>query len=135
MTHTGALLEYLNHNDIFFLASEPMSRHTTFRIGGPADLYLDWHGDAPLDEILCVIRASGQPLYILGRGSNVLVHDEGVRGVVLNTLSAGEIACEGETITAGCGMCWAAPPGSREALEKLVMREHLDVDGIYAIIL
>ena len=39
------------------------------------------------------------------------------------------------TITAGCGMCWAAPPGSREALEKLVMREHLDVDGIYAIIL
>lgn len=39
------------------------------------------------------------------------------------------------TITAGCGMCWAAPPGSREGLEKLVMREHLDVDGIYAIIL
>ena len=39
------------------------------------------------------------------------------------------------TITAGCGICWAAPPGSREALEKLVMREHLDVDGIYAIIL
>ena len=39
------------------------------------------------------------------------------------------------TITAGCGMCWAAPPGSREALEELVMREHLDVDGIYAIIL
>ena len=83
--------------------NEPMAVHTTFRIGGPADLYLEWHGDAPLDEILRVIRASGQPLYILGRGSNVLVHDEGVRGVVLNTLSAGEIACEGETITAGCG--------------------------------
>ena len=39
------------------------------------------------------------------------------------------------TITAGCGMCWAAPPEAREALEELVMKEHLDLDGIYAIIL
>ena len=38
-------------------------------------------------------------------------------------------------ITAGCGMCWAAPPGAREALEELVMKKHLDVDGIYAIII
>lgn len=39
------------------------------------------------------------------------------------------------TITAGCGMCWAAPPAAREAVEELVMDQHLDVDGIYAIIL
>ena len=39
------------------------------------------------------------------------------------------------TITAGCGMCWAAPRESREAVEELVMNKHLDVDGIYAIIL
>ena len=38
-------------------------------------------------------------------------------------------------ITAGCGMCWAAPTGAREALEELVMKKHLDVDGIYAIII
>ncbi len=38
-------------------------------------------------------------------------------------------------ITAGCGMCWAAPPSAREAVEALVIREGLDVDGIYAIIL
>lgn len=37
------------------------------------------------------------------------------------------------SITAGCGLCWAAPPERREALEELVMRRHLDVDGIYAI--
>lgn len=38
-------------------------------------------------------------------------------------------------ITAGCGMCWAAPPDARGALEELVMKEHLDVDGLYAILL
>ena len=39
------------------------------------------------------------------------------------------------SITAGCGICWAAPREAREAVEELVMKEHLDVDGIYAIIL
>ena len=39
------------------------------------------------------------------------------------------------TITAGCGMCWAASPSAREAVEELVMARHLMIDGIYAIIL
>ena len=39
------------------------------------------------------------------------------------------------SITAGCGMCWAAPPDDREALEDLVMEQHLMIDGIYAILL
>ncbi len=39
------------------------------------------------------------------------------------------------SVTAGCGLCWAAPPGSREVLEELVMERRLDVDGIYAILL
>lgn len=38
-------------------------------------------------------------------------------------------------ITAGCGICWAAPAEAREALEELVMKKHLDVDGVYAIII
>lgn len=37
------------------------------------------------------------------------------------------------SITAGCGMCWAAPPAAREAVEELVMERRLDVDGIYAV--
>lgn len=39
------------------------------------------------------------------------------------------------SVTAGCGLCWTAPPESREALEELVIKKRLDVDGIYAIIL
>ena len=38
-------------------------------------------------------------------------------------------------ITAGCGMCWAAPPEAREALEELAVKKRLDVDGVYAIII
>ena len=39
------------------------------------------------------------------------------------------------SVTAGCGLCWAAPKERREELEELVMKKHLAVDGIYAIIL
>lgn len=39
------------------------------------------------------------------------------------------------SISAGCGLCWAGPAESREAIEELVMKKHLDVDGIYAMIL
>ena len=39
------------------------------------------------------------------------------------------------SITAGCGICWAAPPEARQALEELVIREQLDVDGLYNILL
>lgn len=39
------------------------------------------------------------------------------------------------SVTAGCGLCWTAPRPAREALEELVIKKHLDVDGIYAIIL
>ena len=40
-----------------------------------------------------------------------------------------------QSITAGCGMCWSAPPAAREDLEALVVREKLDVDGLYAVLL
>lgn len=85
MTHTGALLEYLNHNDIFFLASEPMSRHTTFRIGGPADLMAYPTRRRELCELVKLCRTEGIPYFTLGNGSNLLVSDKGIRGLVIVT--------------------------------------------------
>lgn len=38
-------------------------------------------------------------------------------------------------ITAGCGMCWAAPPSAQEQLEELVMEKHLMIDGIYSVVI
>ena len=82
---------------------EPMSHHTTFRIGGPADLFLDCASGAPLEEIIPCIRKAGVPLYVIGRGSNLLVRDEGVRGVVLCTAEMHEITVKGSVIRAEAG--------------------------------
>lgn len=80
-----------------------MSHHTTFRIGGPADLFLDCASGAPLAEIVPLIRRTGTPLYVIGRGSNLLVHDEGVRGVVLCTAEMHEIKVTDHVICAEAG--------------------------------
>ena len=66
------------------LFDEPMSRHTSFRIGGPADIYIE----APRAEYLAVLlwcKKEGIPFYVIGNGSNLLVGDMGIRGVVLSS--------------------------------------------------
>ena len=67
---------------------EPMDRHTTFRIGGPADLFLVVDSRASLKEVCRRARELGVKLYPLGNGSNTLVSDEGLRGAVV-TLGEG----------------------------------------------
>lgn len=62
---------------------EPLSRHTTFRVGGPADLFIECDGMSDLQLALESIAAAGIPWIVLGRGSNVVVADEGYRGAVL----------------------------------------------------
>src|SRR5215468_11185674 len=62
---------------------EPLSRHTSFRIGGPADA---WVQVSSADELLALQREAAQvgvPLAVLGIGTNVLVSDRGVRGIVV----------------------------------------------------
>ncbi len=62
---------------------EPMSRHTTFRIGGPADRFVTVETLPQLSGLLQALRGEGLPFLILGKGSNLLVGDRGIRGVVL----------------------------------------------------
>ena len=62
---------------------EPMARHTTFGIGGPADLYLKAGDVDTLAEAAGAARRHGVPLFILGSGSNILVGDLGIRGLVV----------------------------------------------------
>lgn len=85
--------------------NEPMSRHTSFRIGGPADLLVSPKSEQAVCSIVRAARAAGLPLTVLGNGSNVLVRDEGIRGVVL--CIGGEyanISIEGTQITAQTGV-------------------------------
>src|SRR4051812_6156808 len=62
---------------------EPMSHHTSFRIGGPADVFLLPRTVADLQRIITRTHAAGVPLTTIGNGSNLLVRDGGLRGVVL----------------------------------------------------
>ena len=62
---------------------EPLSRHTTFGVGGPADAYLAADTEEQLRAAFTIARRHGVPLFILGSGSNILVGDGGTRGLVI----------------------------------------------------
>ena len=82
---------------------EPMKKHTTFRVGGPADVLVTPSAEE-LPEIVALCQKFGVPYYIVGNGSNLLVGDKGIRGVVIEMTSRmGDIVCEGETVIAGAG--------------------------------
>jgi UDP-N-acetylmuramate dehydrogenase len=62
---------------------EPLARHTTWRIGGPADVFAVPHTLTQIQELAQCAHAWGVPWFVLGRGSNLLVRDAGVRGLVV----------------------------------------------------
>lgn len=67
--------------------NEPMSGHTTFKTGGPADIFVKPAGPGELNAVLNAVKTSGEPelpLFILGGGANLLVADEGIRGIVID---------------------------------------------------
>jgi len=64
---------------------EPMFRHTTLRIGGPADIWVTPRSIACLQAVLSRCCASSVPCYVVGAGSNLLVRDGGIRGVVISS--------------------------------------------------
>ncbi|HEV7216263.1 MAG TPA: UDP-N-acetylmuramate dehydrogenase [Chloroflexota bacterium] len=66
---------------------EPLSRHSTFHVGGPADLFLTTHSAEELETAVRLAGAAGIPIRVLGSGANVLPSDAGVRGLVLRNVS------------------------------------------------
>ncbi|MDH4101422.1 MAG: UDP-N-acetylmuramate dehydrogenase, partial [Nitrospirota bacterium] len=66
------------------LRDEPMSRHTMYKIGGPADLFIAPADRGSLAAILRRCTDGSIPVYVVGGGANLLVHDEGIRGVVVH---------------------------------------------------
>jgi len=82
---------------------EPMAEHTSFRIGGPADVLLM---PSSYEELLLCLRVVNNyklPCFLLGGGTNILVSDRGVRGVVLSMSGLHHISVAGEILTAQSG--------------------------------
>lgn len=90
------------------LLAEPMSRHTSFRIGGPADVMALPQNESELQALLLKARASRTPVTLIGNGSNLLVRDKGIRGLVVklgNMLNDVEVS--GNRVTFGSGVSLA----------------------------
>lgn len=66
-----------------FLLNEPMAKHTSFKIGGPADVLILPAGEKDVAAVQAFARSEGIRLTVLGNGTNVLVRDKGIRGIVL----------------------------------------------------
>ena len=98
------------------LIDEPMSRHTSFKIGGPADLLATPSNEEELCKLLARAKEHNIPVTLVGNGSNLLVRDKGIRGLViklgnmLNTIEVGE-----DSITFGSGVSLAL--ASKKAAE------------------
>ncbi len=75
------LKEKIDTKDI--LQNEPMSKHTTFKIGGNADLLIKVHNIDQVKFVLNIVRNNNIPIFILGNGSNLLVKEKGIRGITL----------------------------------------------------
>lgn len=63
--------------------NEPMSKHTSFKTGGPAEIYIIGKTLEQIQEVLKYSNQNNIQLYIIGNGSNLLVSDEGIKGIVL----------------------------------------------------
>ena len=87
------------------LVDEPMSRHTTFEIGGPADLFVIPESVEEVRDVVAACREAQVPYFILGNGSDLLVSDEGYRGVIIG-LAEGftYVAIEGTEMTCQAGV-------------------------------
>lgn len=96
--------------------NEPLYQHTTWRVGGPADLLYRPASVADCRYCLSLAYREKIPVFFLGAGSNVLVSDEGLRGVVVQTKNLKEVSWEDSLVTAGTGLPLAAL--SQLAVEK-----------------
>ena len=85
--------------------SEPLAKHTTLRVGGPAQFWVEPRTEEALAQVIRFCRRENLPLFVIGRGSNLLVREGGIRGVMVHP-SGGEfdrIEVSGLEVTAGVG--------------------------------
>ncbi len=105
----SSLAGELREARIDFRLDEPLSRYTTMGLGGPADLLARPTSVSDMIKILALARSADLPVRVLGAGSNLLIDDAGVRGVVIATGALEEIHFPGNGIVeAGAGVLFPA---------------------------
>ncbi len=99
---TKEMQEFINKEDIY--ANEPMSKHTTFKIGGTADIFVKLRSTEQIERLIDLCNERNVPIKVIGNGSNILVKDNGVRGIVAKICTNSYEFLDEETIRVDAGM-------------------------------
>ena len=119
----ASLIDLCRERGIRFTENEPLSGCTTMKIGGACDIMLRPKCEDDIAAAIKLCKSADIPFFVLGRGSNILVHDKGYRGcIILLSSDMGEISVSGDMLTAGAGaslkaVCMAALDNSLTGLE------------------
>lgn len=101
------LQEILGADHVF--PEEPMQKHITFRVGGPAEWFLLVDTVEQLKQVLALCKEQEEPYYVIGNGSDLLVSDSGVRGAIIRLTGEFEEITAKETVNEGvCNICAGA---------------------------
>ena len=118
----NALIDFCKENSIEYKLNEPMSRHTSFKIGGGAEIFISVSSALELSALFKRCKELNIPRFIIGKGTNLLVSDLGIEGAVISLAGLNGITANGDTITCGAGaalsdVCRAALKNSLAGLE------------------
>lgn len=98
------IIDYFKTSNCKFMINEKMSEHTTFRIGGNADIFVEISNINVLINSIRILKKQSIPYFLIGNGSNVLIDDSGYRGIIFNLKGEFEnITLENNTIKCGSG--------------------------------
>ena len=116
------LAEYCGDIKAGYVTGESMACHTSFKIGGPADIFITVSSKQQLSALLKKCKELEVPYMIIGKGSNLLVSDKGIEGAVISLSGIDFIRADGEKIICGAGaalseVCRAALDNSLSGLE------------------
>lgn len=117
-----AFTEFCKTEKIEYVCQEPMSLHTSFKIGGNADVFVSVKNCDELKKTVLHLKNSQIPYMVIGKGSNLLVSDDGIEGVVISLSKLDEISVSEDIITVGVGvtlatLCKVALENSLSGLE------------------
>ena len=101
-------LSFCKEQCIDIKQNEIMKNHTSFKIGGECDYFVIPKNSQQLKAVINKANELNLPVFVLGKGSNLLVSDSGIEGVVISMLGLNEIDVNGDEITAGAGVSVAA---------------------------
>ena len=118
----NTLIRFCEDNSVEFKVNEPMNLHTSFKIGGAADIFISVRSALELSKVLKMCGELNIPYFIIGKGSNLLVSDLGIEGAVISLADMNGVEVKGEEIICGAGaalsdVCRAALDNSLMGLE------------------